>query len=224
MMNFDSESVEWKTLGELGKFQSGAGITKRDLVDEGFSAIHYAEIETYYSAYTDTAKSRISEALAKRRAKFGDVIIAVTGFNEDAVGKAVAWLGDTEVAVGHNAIFYSHEMNAKYVSYYFQTEHFLKQKRRFVTGSMVKHMSIFDFEKILIPALSLAQQEKIVSILDKFDTLTNFISEVLPREIKLRQQQYEYYREQLFARITQEEINNEREDFTNSERSDNNRA
>ena len=51
--------------------------------------------------------------------------------------------------------------------------------------------------KIPIPLLS--EQALIVEILDKFDTLTNSISEGLPLEIKLRRQQYEYYREQLLA-------------------------
>ena len=51
--------------------------------------------------------------------------------------------------------------------------------------------------KIPIPPLS--EQARIVEILDKFDTLTNSISEGLPLEIQLRRQQYEYYREQLLA-------------------------
>ena len=54
-------------------------------------------------------------------------------------------------------------------------------------------------EKILIPLPSLHVQEKIVSILDKFDTLVNSLSEGLPREITLRHKQYEYYRERLLA-------------------------
>ena len=47
------------------------------------------------------------------------------------------------------------------------------------------------------PLPPLSEQERIVEILDKFDTLTNSISEGLPLEIQLRKQQYEYYREQL---------------------------
>ncbi len=50
---------------------------------------------------------------------------------------------------------------------------------------------------IEIPIPSLAEQARIVAILDKFDTQTNSISEGLPREIALRRRQYEYYREQL---------------------------
>ncbi|ELF2536226.1 restriction endonuclease subunit S, partial [Escherichia coli] len=56
-----------------------------------------------------------------------------------------------------------------------------------------------NLSKILIPVPSMEIQERIVSILDKFDTLTNSITEGLPREIELRQKQYEYYRDLLFS-------------------------
>ena len=49
----------------------------------------------------------------------------------------------------------------------------------------------------IIPLPPLSVQSRIVEILDKFDALTNSITEGLPLEIKLRKQQYEYYREQL---------------------------
>jgi type I restriction enzyme S subunit len=49
------------------------------------------------------------------------------------------------------------------------------------------------FLKFPIPIPSLEEQERIVSILDKFDVLTTSISEGLPREIVLRQKQYDYY-------------------------------
>ncbi|MCU6240455.1 restriction endonuclease subunit S [Enterobacter asburiae] len=49
------------------------------------------------------------------------------------------------------------------------------------------------------PEESYAEQARIAAILDKFDTLTNSISEGLPREIELRQKQYEYYRDMLFS-------------------------
>lgn len=53
------------------------------------------------------------------------------------------------------------------------------------------------FKRFPIPIPPLAEQARIVAILDKFDTLTTSLSEGLPREIALRRQQYEYYREQL---------------------------
>ena len=51
--------------------------------------------------------------------------------------------------------------------------------------------------KVSIPIPSPDEQERIVAILDKFNALTNSITEGLPREIELRQKQYEYYRDLL---------------------------
>ena len=58
-------------------------------------------------------------------------------------------------------------------------------------------VDVEQLKKMDFPIPPLSEQERIVEILDKFDTLTNSISEGLPLEIQLRRQQYEYYREQL---------------------------
>ena len=52
---------------------------------------------------------------------------------------------------------------------------------------------------IIIPIPPLAEQERIVSILDRFEALTTNLTSGLPAEIKARQQQYEYYRDQLLT-------------------------
>ena len=48
-----------------------------------------------------------------------------------------------------------------------------------------------------VPVPALAEQARIVAILDKFDALTCSLTEGLPREIELRQKQYEHYRDLL---------------------------
>ena len=52
-------------------------------------------------------------------------------------------------------------------------------------------------KKVKFPIPSPQTQQKVVEILDKFDTLVNSITDGLPREIELRHKQYEYYREKL---------------------------
>uniref|UniRef100_UPI001F032B34 restriction endonuclease subunit S n=1 Tax=Klebsiella pneumoniae TaxID=573 RepID=UPI001F032B34 len=63
------------------------------------------------------------------------------------------------------------------------------------------------FLKFPIPVPPSEEQARIVEILDKFDTLTNSITEGLPREIELRQKQYEYYRDLLFSFPKPEAVN-----------------
>lgn len=53
--------------------------------------------------------------------------------------------------------------------------------------------------KISVPIPSLEEQQRIVSILDRFDTLVNDLSQGLPAEIEARRQQYEYYRDRLLT-------------------------
>ena len=67
------------------------------------------------------------------------------------------------------------------------------------SGSAYPSISDSKLKDFKIPLPPLAEQERIVTILDKFDTLTNSITNGLPKEIELRQKQYEYYRDKLLS-------------------------
>ena len=199
--------VKIMTLGEIGTFVRGSGLQKKDFTPTGVGCIHCGQIYTYYGTYAKKTKSFVSQefALKARKAKHGDLIIATTSENDEDVCKAVAWLGDEDIAVSSDACFYAHTMNPKYIAYYFQTELFQSQKRKFITGTKVRRVNAKDLAKIKIPLPPLSVQREIVEILDKFDTLTNSISEGLPKEIELRRKQYEYYRNQLLSFSTVKE-------------------
>ena len=55
------------------------------------------------------------------------------------------------------------------------------------------------FEKYPVPVPPLAEQERIVAILDRFDALVNDLSSGLPAEIAARRRQYEHYRDRLLT-------------------------
>ena len=118
--------------------------------------------------------------------------------NDEDLLKPLAWLGE-EVAISGDMMLFRHNQNVKYLAYYFQTGAFQKQKYKYITGAKVRRVSKDSLTKFKIPIPSLAEQARIVAILDKFDTLTHSISEGLPREIELRQKQYEYYRDLLLS-------------------------
>ena len=201
--SFDNNKVQHLPLGDenIGKFIRGGGLQKKDFTEPGVGCIHYGQIYTYYGTYTDKTKSFVSEEFAKkaRMAKYGDLVIATTSENDEDVCKAVAWLGDKEIAVSSDACFYRHNLNPKYVAYFFQTEQFQKQKRSFITGTKVRRVNADDLAKIKIPVPSKEEQERVATILEKFEKLINSISEGLPKEIELRQKQYEYYRDLLLT-------------------------
>lgn len=60
-------------------------------------------------------------------------------------------------------------------------------------------LNLSDLQMIVIPIPPMEEQQRIVAILDKFETLVNDISEGLPAEIAARRQQYEYYRDKLLT-------------------------
>jgi type I restriction enzyme, S subunit len=188
-------------MGEMGEFIRGNGIQKSDLHDSGVGAIHYGQVHTHYGTWASEPLSYVGHDLARRsrKARFGDLVIATTSEDDDAVGKAVAWLGHEEVAVSGDAYVYRHSLNPKYVAYFFQTADFQSQKRRYITGTKVRRLSGESLAKIVIPVPSAVEQARIVAILDKFDALVNDLSIGLPAELAARRKQYECYRDRLLT-------------------------
>ncbi len=90
------------------------------------------------------------------------------------------------------------KINAKYLYYYFELTKNTTLVPLMKGGANVA-MHLSDVENVKIPIPSLEEQERIVSILDKFDKYCNDLSEGLPSEIELRQKQYEYYRDKLLT-------------------------
>jgi type I restriction enzyme S subunit len=189
------------TLGEVGNFIRGSGIQKSDFVETGVGCIHYGQIHTHYGTWAESTKSYVRPELAARlrKARQGDLVIATTSEDDEAVAKAVAWMGEDDVAVSTDAYIFRHTLNPKYASYFFQTEHFQSQKKRHVTGTKVRRISGESMAKIKIPVPPLDEQDRIVSILDKFDELTTNLFSDLPAEIDARRRQYEYYRDRLMT-------------------------
>ena len=193
---------EWKSLGEVGELVRGNGLTKKELSDDGVPAIHYGQIYTRYGLSTEKTLSFVSTELAKRLRKVdtGDVVITNTSENLADVGKSLVYLGKEQaVTGGHATIFKPNKqiILGKYFSYFTQTDNFATQKRKYAKGTKVIDVSTNDMAKLKIPIPPLSVQSQIVAILDTFDTLVNSICEGLPKEIQLRQKQYQYYREQL---------------------------
>jgi len=196
-----SDKVPIKELGEIGKLVRGNGIQKSDFTDHGTGCIHYGQIHTHYGVHASKTKSFIDPSLAThlRKAQKGDLVIATTSEDDSGVAKAVAWIGDENIAVSTDAYILSHSLNPKYLSYFFQTEIFHKQKKCHITGTKVRRISGKRLAKIKIPVPPLEVQNGIVSILDNFDALVNDLSIGIPAEIVARRKQYEYYREKLLT-------------------------
>lgn len=88
------------------------------------------------------------------------------------------------------------QITVKYLFYYLKTKLDVLRNKAGIMGSMPQ-ISSNDTENMIIPIPSLKEQERIVSILDKFDSYCNDLLQGLPAEIEARHKQYEYYRDKL---------------------------
>ena len=202
LLSFDEDEVEWKKLGELvnDKFWIMPATPKFDenedipyITSKNISGGHISFDKVKYisrQAHADLSRNRPIIC--------GDFLISMIG----TIGE-VARVKETD------GDFYGQNMylirlneeliHAGYFLHFFDSP---KMKRHF---SLVKnnsgqgYLKANNIEDILVPVPSLEEQVRIASILDKFDTLTTSINEGLPREIELRQQQYEYYRDLLLS-------------------------
>ncbi|MDF2090833.1 restriction endonuclease subunit S [Knoellia sp. 3-2P3] len=196
-----SGSVEWLPMGHVGEFIRGRRFTKKDVVDRGLACINFGEIYTHYGTFAHEVISHVRADLGPglRFARRGDVVLTGVSETVEDICKAVAWLGEGEVAVHDDCFIYRHNLNPKFVSYYLQTSGFNDQKAKHVARAKVKRISAESLSSLLIPVPPAAEQERIVAVLDKFDALVNDLSYGLPAEIKARQAQYEYYRDKLLT-------------------------
>ena len=135
----------------------------------------------------------------QKKAHTNDVIMAVTSENYDDVCKSVAWTGKEEIAVsGHSAII-SSQQNGKFLSYYFNSSVFQSKKLKYARGVKVIEFPPEKLNDIEIALPPIEVQNRIVEVLDKFDTICHDFGIGLPAEKELRKKQYEYYRNKLLS-------------------------
>ena len=87
----------------------------------------------------------------------------------------------------------------KYVLYLLQSNHMKEYMQSNIKGSAQPNLNLKQLNDFIIPLPSIEEQQRIVAILDRFDTLCNDISSGLPAEIAARTKQYEYYRDKLLT-------------------------
>ncbi len=176
LLTFEDGEVEFKLLGEIStKIFSGKNKIRED--------------EGIYPIFGSTG------IIGRTNNKVFDdkqILVARVGANAGYVHIAE---GSYDVSDNTLIIQIKENISMKYL-YYLLVNMNLNQ---FARGAGQPLITAGQLKLFQIPIPPLKEQERIVNILDKFDTLTNSIKEGLPKEIKLRQQQYEYYRDLLLT-------------------------
>ncbi len=170
----------YKTLGEVAKIKRGERVTKNQLVAQG-----------KYPVISGGTKPLGYFHQANRSA--GTITVAQYG-----TAGYVDWQSEDFWA---NDVCYSIFPHSEIYNRFLY--HVLRCAQKgiysLVTDAIPAYLPQQRLASISIPVPPLAEQVRIVNILDKFDTLTNSLTEGLPQEIELRRKQYEYYQNQLLS-------------------------
>lgn len=184
--------VEWKTLGEVGEVCMCKRIMKNQTNAEG--CIPFYKIGTFGKK----ADAFISEELYeeyKQKYSFprkGEVLISAAG----TIGRAVIYDGEPAYFQDSNIVWIANDESLvlnKYLYYFYSVADWRLE------GGTIKRLYNNNLKAVRIPLPPLSTQRRIVSILDRFESLVNDITTGLPAEIAARHQQYEYYRDQLLS-------------------------
>ena len=190
--------AEWMPLGQIGEPRMCKRILKNQTSTEG--EIPFYKIGTFGKVPDSFILKELFEDYRERYnyPKIGEVLISASG----TIGRSVIFDGEVSYFQDSNIVWIENDeclVLNKYLFYFYQII-----KWHIADGGVIKRLYNDNIRKseILVPYAndpkrSLAEQARIVAILDKFDTLTQSMSEGLPREIELRQKQYEYYRDLL---------------------------
>lgn len=184
LLTFDENTtgggIEWKMLSEVFNIQRGIRVTKNQLNDNGSYPVYQNSL-TPLGFYTN--------ANCQADTTF---LIAAGAAGEIGYSSVAFWAADD--------CFYlmdSKDVNSRYIYHVLLNQQpYIKSR---VRKASIPRLSRSSIEKIVIPIPPLEEQERIVAILDKFDSLVNDISEGLPAELTARRQQYEYYRNKLLT-------------------------
>lgn len=200
-------AVEWCPLGEVAEIYGGlTGKNKDDFNGGDALYIPYKNIFDNICVSSSHLEPVVVAPTEKQNeVKYGDLLFTASSETPEEVGMSSAVTSHFETPVYLNSFCFGVRFNEdvtlipEFSKFLFRSTQIRRQISRTASGVIRFNVSKSRFKKLEIPIPPLAVQERIVEILDKFDTLVNSISEGLPREIELRRKQYEYYRDALLS-------------------------
>ncbi|EDH7534963.1 TPA: restriction endonuclease subunit S [Enterobacter hormaechei] len=192
LLSFDEAEVEWKTLADVAILRRGRVMSK------GYLEQNAGDYPVYSS---QTARNGMIGSIDTYDFDGEFISWTTDGANAGTVFYRTGKFSITNVC-GLIKIHENYPISYKYLYYWLSIE---AQKHVYSGMGNPKLMS-HQVEKITVPIpfpaspeKSMLEQQRIVGILDKLEAITFSLTEGLPREIELRQKQYEYYRDLLFS-------------------------
>lgn len=165
---------EWEvvTLGKIGQFLKGKGISKSELIDEGIPCLTYGELYTRHHDVIKTFNSMISRETANTSFKleYGDILFSGSGEKLEDIGKSAAFVTREEAYAGGDIVILRQQnQNPIFLGYLTNSEQVRSQKYKMGQGHSVVHIYPSTLKNLQIPLPPLPEQEKIAQILSTWD-------------------------------------------------------
>lgn len=195
LLNFD-DNISIKKLFEVAEVYDSLHQTPKYSQDK-YSMIRVQDIKKGYINIDSTmkvSKDIFDKFTKKYKPQKNDIVVSRVG----SYGNFAIIPNDC-CCLGQNIAIIHPNINSKYIYYVLTSNKIKYWINKMVKGASHKSFSLADIKKIPIPIPHIEEQKRIVTILDKFDTLCNDLSIGLPAEIEARKKQYEYYRDKLLT-------------------------
>ena len=205
--NTDDCNWEWKTFAELGVFYGGlSGKSKEDFKDGNAKFITYLNIGCNPALRLDISETvKIGPNEKQNIVQYGDALFTGSSETPDECAMSSVVTEQPAENLYLNSFCFGFRFNSldgicpAFYKHYFRSDAFRKAVRRTANGTTRFNVYKKEFAKLSIPIPPLAEQERIVAILDKFEKLITSMEEGIPAEQIRQQKRYEYYRDLLLT-------------------------
>lgn len=195
LLSFDNvggQEVTISKIGDIGRICMCKRIMKNQTNSE--SGIPFYKIGTFGKVADAYISNDVYEEYKKLYSypKKGDILMSASG----TIGRTVVFNGEPSYFQDSNIVWVDNDETKvlnSYLNYYYQIIEWKTQ------GGTIKRLYNNLLAGATIKYPSLDEQHRIVSILDRFESLTTSLQSGLPAEIAARRQQYEHYRDKLLT-------------------------
>lgn len=202
-----SYEIAWKTMGEIGKFFGGlTGKSKSDFTNGNARFISYMNVYTNIALNQDIEEFvYIGKDEKQNTLEYGDAIFTGSSETPNECGMSSVVTTVPSEPLYLNSFCFGYRLDNKSLFVPDFLKHLLRSKSvrsqiaKTANGVTRFNVSKALFAKIVLPIPPLELQEKIASILDRFETLVNDLTQGLPAEIAAVKERYEYYRNKLLT-------------------------
>lgn len=164
--------VHWRKmpLKKLGELQRGTGIKRDELKSEGLPCVRYGELYTTYSITIDAPHSSIDQELYDkcRRVEDGDLLIVLTGENNEDIGRAVVNNTGSSLAYGGDLLALRMvSQHPRFIAYALNSAYFGAQRTLASRGDIIVHMSAQEIAQAQVVIPPIEEQVAIAGYLDE---------------------------------------------------------